>query len=302
VVAGNRVAGFRITNQGGGAGQSEFIVQVDKFALVDTSGGAKRIPFMVQGGVVYIDQAAIRELSAAKIASGTITAAYIYLQGSAATIGSSNYDYNNGLGWIIRGDGWAEFNNLSVRGYIRAGADLKSTNFNTGVAGWIIRGNGDAEFNNVLIRGLISNTAGIFHEGASNKPFPAIAQQYGAGGGWAGLFTGGEHTPIITFYGWMHANANSALRFGRSSQTFGIFLNMGCSIGYDGWIQMKLQYKIDSGAWVDIGDFSDQTKSYMTAITVNLNGGSQIQFGMTVTNFGDGDYFYPSLLILAFNW
>lgn len=93
---------------------------------------------------------------------------------------SSNYSVGVS-GWIIDGDGSAEFNNVTVRGNIQAGeyssisagyltggtitgetiilsgvsSILKSSNFAWGSAGWQIRGDGDAEFNDVTVRGKL---------------------------------------------------------------------------------------------------------------------------------------------------
>lgn len=74
----------------------------------------------------------IASLTAAKITAGTIGAHEIILtQAGAATaysapantavIRSSNYSANT-AGWLIRGDGFAEFDQAAIRGTIRAGA------------------------------------------------------------------------------------------------------------------------------------------------------------------------------------
>lgn len=81
--SGRRVAGFRVTNLGGAGGGTEFVVQTDKFIIVDTSGNIPTTPFKVSGGVVYIDKAVITEVTAAAIQAGTISVA---LELTAATI------------------------------------------------------------------------------------------------------------------------------------------------------------------------------------------------------------------------
>jgi hypothetical protein len=70
-----RVAGFRLSNTGGSGGSSDFIVQVDKFAIVNSSGAQNKVPFLVDGTGVYIDEAVIRSLDAGKITAGTVTVA-----------------------------------------------------------------------------------------------------------------------------------------------------------------------------------------------------------------------------------
>ncbi len=80
-----RVAGFRVTTQGGAGGSSDFVIQADKVAIVNASGMNQVAPFTVVSGIVYIDVAMIKDatitdakitnLSASKIDTGTITAA-----------------------------------------------------------------------------------------------------------------------------------------------------------------------------------------------------------------------------------
>lgn len=94
VTAGNRVAGFRITNAGGGGGSSDFIVQSDKFQIVNTSGGQNKVPFLVDGTGVYIDEATIRSLDAGKITAGTVTVA---VQLDAATLVAAKMSVNSDL-------------------------------------------------------------------------------------------------------------------------------------------------------------------------------------------------------------
>ena len=58
--SGRRIAGFRITNQGGAGGATDFILQADKVAIVNASGDNQKAPFAVVGGVTYLDMAMIR--------------------------------------------------------------------------------------------------------------------------------------------------------------------------------------------------------------------------------------------------
>jgi hypothetical protein len=102
-------------------------------------------------------------------------------------IKSSNYSIGV-AGWIIDGDGNAEFNDLTVRGDIHAEAGseisagyittgtieaktitikgatgiIKSDNYSAGTLGWQIEGDGDAEFNDVTVRGAVYATSGEF--------------------------------------------------------------------------------------------------------------------------------------------
>lgn len=91
---------------------TEFVIQADKFAVIDSSGVGQIAPFQVVGGTTYIKDALIKDLSASKITSGTITSGNItvnggYIQSSGFVSGSS--------GWKIDGIGNAEFNSITVR-------------------------------------------------------------------------------------------------------------------------------------------------------------------------------------------
>lgn len=68
-----------------------------------------------------IDSAKIASLTADKITAGTITSQTITLgNNSSSIIKSSNYSAGS-AGWQIRGDGVAEFQNVTVRGTLNAG-------------------------------------------------------------------------------------------------------------------------------------------------------------------------------------
>lgn len=91
---------------------TEFVIQADKFAIIDSTGVGQIAPFQVIGSTTYIKDALIQSLSAGKITSGTITGGNItvaggYIQSSGFSAGSS--------GWQIDGSGNAEFNSVTVR-------------------------------------------------------------------------------------------------------------------------------------------------------------------------------------------
>jgi hypothetical protein len=66
-----------------------------------------------------VTNAKINDLAANKITSGFVGAHTILLDGFWSQIGSSTYFSQTSLGWRIRGDGTAEFNNVTVRGMFR---------------------------------------------------------------------------------------------------------------------------------------------------------------------------------------
>jgi len=91
---------------------TEFVIQADKFAVIDSSGAGQIAPFQVVGGITYIKNALIKDLSADVIASGTITSGNITLNGGY--IQSSGFSTGS-TGWKIDGSGNGEFNSLTVR-------------------------------------------------------------------------------------------------------------------------------------------------------------------------------------------
>ena len=62
------VSGFGLISTANNATPtSEFTVQADKFKVIDSSGSGLTAPFVVTGGVVYLDEARINNLSANKL-------------------------------------------------------------------------------------------------------------------------------------------------------------------------------------------------------------------------------------------
>lgn len=93
-------AGFGLGIENGPAGlQSQFLVSADRFAVVNSMvGGALAVPFAVQNGQVFINQAFIQD--------GTITNAKI-----GSYISSTNYVAGQS-GWILSKDGTLEINGV----------------------------------------------------------------------------------------------------------------------------------------------------------------------------------------------
>lgn len=90
----------------------------ERFQIWD--GTSAFAPFEIIAGKVLIKEALIEKISAGKLTSGDIEAQQIRLVGRAATIGSDNYSAGES-GWIVRGDGSAEFNKITVRDTIVIG-------------------------------------------------------------------------------------------------------------------------------------------------------------------------------------
>ncbi|AVZ87256.1 phage tail tip fiber protein [Klebsiella pneumoniae] len=86
--------------------QSQFLVQADRFGLINTSNGNTTAPFVVENGVAYMNAAVIKD--------GSITNAKI-----GGEIRSDNF-VNGSNGWRIGKDGSSQFNNVVIRGEVHA--------------------------------------------------------------------------------------------------------------------------------------------------------------------------------------
>ena len=103
---------------------------------IDTAGNISDWTAIVASGdTPLIDEEFIGSLTAAKITAGTIGAHEIILTQPGTT-----YSYTPPA-------------NMAV---------LRTSNYQSGSTGWLIRGDGLAEFNNVTVRGTVEATAGTF--------------------------------------------------------------------------------------------------------------------------------------------
>ncbi|PUE08986.1 hypothetical protein B9Z51_08615 [Limnohabitans sp. T6-5] len=176
-----------------GIPKSEFAIRADRFYIASPTGpGITPVtPFIVQttpvkiNGVdvpvgVYMSDAFIRNgtITNAKIANLAVDDAKIAsLSVSKLTAGSisvgTNIRSSNNVpgtsGWVIRGNGDAEFSNVTMRGSIYSsygeiggnviGNDYISSPqyYEGGLIGWALKKNGDVIFNNASVRGSISS-------------------------------------------------------------------------------------------------------------------------------------------------
>lgn len=101
--ANPRVAGIQLGIDA--TGSSQFLVQADTFAVY-TGGTGKAYPFIVQGGVAYMQEALIRDGSISNAKIGNIIQSNNYVDGYS--------------GWSINKDGSAQLNNVVIRGTVYA--------------------------------------------------------------------------------------------------------------------------------------------------------------------------------------
>jgi predicted phage tail protein len=118
---GNKyVAGMQLGIEGsGGQFQSYFMVSADNFAIYNPVAGAAQLAFAIKNGQSFLREAFIED--------GSINNAKI-----GNVIQSNNWNGND-QGWAIVKDGWAVFNNVTVRGTVIANAGQFGFNGNGGI-------------------------------------------------------------------------------------------------------------------------------------------------------------------------
>lgn len=142
VQSGGLVGGFGIFNDGT---EVEAGFDVDRFWIGRTDSD-KRKPFIIDGNVVYMNNAMIRNGSIQEGQLGPITIGKFFLNdGTPVTT----------AGGLIRADA-IDVDNLSVAEAARFYADVQSGNYIAGQSGWRIRQNGTVEFNQGQFNGSVN--------------------------------------------------------------------------------------------------------------------------------------------------
>ncbi|HCS6126859.1 TPA: DUF1983 domain-containing protein [Escherichia coli] len=86
--------------------QSQCIFLVDRFVLMTDANGSYQTPFYVSNGAMYVREAFIKDGSIDNAKIGNVIMSY-------------NWNGND-QGWAIVKDGWATFNNVTIRGAVYA--------------------------------------------------------------------------------------------------------------------------------------------------------------------------------------
>lgn len=123
------IGGFGVYNDGQTV---EAGFDVDRF-WIGRTGANKRKPFIVDGGVVYIDEAAINKLTFNKlrdesgsfvVANGKVKAQYLEVDTLTVNQAMSNNFVNNTSGWAFLRDGTVQINGTSGSGRLRISQTL----------------------------------------------------------------------------------------------------------------------------------------------------------------------------------
>jgi hypothetical protein len=224
-VTAGRVTGFKILSS---PTVSDFTIQADKFAIVNSSGEGSKSPFIVESDVTYIDGAVIKSLDAGKITAGTINATVLL---TAAELQSPRI---TGSAFMINSRvGMRYFNDSGVL-TITGGDDNGDTN--------------GAQLD--LVGNTASTSAGVLNLVAGNVGASGTTQ------GFIQFYTGGNQRGFVYNSGVF--NIKQGLSFGTandSTTTMAISNNFGGNnaltfaggSGYTGAVASEAHRWVDSG-------------------------------------------------------
>lgn len=130
------IAGFGLAVEAGESGEmiSQAIILADRFAIMHPTQDSEHLPFIVDGNVVYMDMAMIKDASITNAKIGLLAVDTAQIADAAISE--------------------AKIDDLAVTSAKIASA-IQSTNYVAGTSGWIINKNGYAEFSNIWARGNI---------------------------------------------------------------------------------------------------------------------------------------------------
>jgi len=223
-----------------------------------------------------IDSAEITELTATKIKAGTITSSVITLDGANSVIKSANYAAGT-TGWVIKGNGDAEFANTSIRGTVTAGS-VTTTGLTIYANGAVATSSGKF---GITDGGVLSAT-GVTISGAITAT--------------SGSFTGAVTATSGTFTGTINASGGTMTGYLKAGDVYiGKNVNDAADhngIGIDGswnnaWVRREANdtayfragsdsryIQVDTGgsSGIYFPYFSVDNDGNMTALTANISG------------------------------
>jgi hypothetical protein len=248
---------------------------------VNTSGNPSTqwTTLVACGELDLIDDQFIGNLTAAKITSGTIDAAQITLAGSTSSIKSSLYNPSDPIatrqGWIIKGDGTAEFSSASIRGTISAQSIFLNSNNRWG------RNSANTADSNEFKVGTTSSY--LFYDVANNKV--TFTGELSAA---TGTFSGSLSAASGTFSSYITAgvtqigkNVRDAADHNGIALDSGSWNNAWVRRGGDGSVYFRagtatkyIQMDTQTGATsaISFPNFSVDNNGSITATSANISG------------------------------
>jgi hypothetical protein len=176
---------------------------------------------------------------------------------------------------------------------------MQSANYVAGVSGFLIRADGFAEFNDVLVRGAISTTSQKFNEEDPTRTMPPVGNAVYEIPQIVSVNIPDDPTVTnptdnsVIFYGWKQGTAGFLTnRFGTTSQPFTVSLqgnannsSSGSQILYVNTVYRTRNNGGSWGAWTAIGfnayvaPVGGQSFQMTNTIVLTLTGNNDVQFG-----------------------
>jgi len=178
-----------------------------------------------------------------------------------------------------------------VLGTVGGTGIIQSANYVAGSQGFLIRADGYAEFNYVVVRGQllagsISTNVVCFNPAMPTSTFPTTAwqtaQNNNGGSGWTSLGTSpGTDIWLATFNGWLTSAGFSNTKFGKATMQFIINHNGGGNVASGSYIDLWLTYRVNGGA--------TQLLTPVAVRALDDNGGLMIGGGVQLSGLGGND-------------
>jgi hypothetical protein len=131
---------------------------------------------------------------------------------------------------------------------------IQSANYSPDLTGFLIRADGFAEFNDVLIRGKLSTVSTVFNPGNPNNVFPTTGYQSKVYNTPVSPLTGGVvvgASPIL-FNGWLGPSGSEDSFFGKSNITFLTTFVVDYGSVTATAPRAICCYRINGGVWTDV--------------------------------------------------
>ena len=243
----------------------------------DTSGNYGNWTSLIASQSTLIDSAEILEITANLITSGTITGTKAIVLDGVNTVIKSNSYVAGSAGWIIRGNGTAEFANTSIRGTITANAVTT-----TGLT--------------IYSNGAVTTTSGKFGVTAGGVLSATEANISGAITATSGTFSGTVYASAGSFTGTVNAASGTMSGYLRAGDVY-IGKNVYDAsehngIGIDGswnnaWVRRDnndttyfragsggtyIQMDTGGSSGIYFPNFSVDNSGYLTASGANVSG------------------------------
>lgn len=187
---------------------------------------------------------------------------------------------------------------------------IQSANYVPGVSGFIIRADGFAEFNDVFIRGTLSTVSAVANPANPSNTFPSVGFQNNyLNQPTVNLIPGVVIGPVCAFHGWGVTDPEPNNYFGKANSNFSISINGGFNVAVADTANATIVYRVNSGSWVEATVVrtvsTDSNGGFIMTTGVGITGLTAldtVDFGIKVWAFNNATQFSAvQMTVLAFN-